>query len=117
MDLVLARGIRNTVVARNISPDINRQTLTIEVVDAAGRRNQFGRVVRVRPENVPGVTLTRVVDGGSAMLAQTPYPLMIPTPYPGPHRVDVRFAGANVSFTMQPGGRVRVYANGRTEPY
>jgi len=117
MDLVLARGIRNTVVARNISPDINRQTLTIEVVDAAGRRNQFGRVVRVRPDHVPGVTLTRVVDGGSAMLAQTPYPLMIPTPYAGPHRVDVRFAGASVSFTMQPGGRVRVYANGRTEPY
>ncbi len=117
MDLVLSRGIRNTVVARNISPDINRQALTIEVVDAAGRRNQFGRVVRVRPDRVPGVTLSRVVDGGSAMLAQTPYPLTIPTPYPGPHRVDVRFAGANVSFTMQPGDRVRVYANGRIEPY
>jgi len=116
-DLVLSRGIRTTTVARNISPDVNRQTLTIEVVDAAGRRNQFGRVVRVRPEHFPGVTLTRVVDGGSAMLAQGPYPLTIPTPYPGPHRVDVRFAGANVSFMMQPGSKVRVYASGRTETF
>ncbi len=117
IDLVLSRGIRSMIVARNISPDINRQTLTIEVVDAAGRRNQFGRVVRIRPDHVPGVTLTRVVDGGSAMLAQGPYPLTIPTPYPGPHRVDVRFAGANVSFTMQPGTRVRVYANGHIETF
>lgn len=116
-DLVLSRGIRSTVVARNISPEINHQTLTIEVVDAAGRRNQFGRVVRVRPDHAPGVTLTRVVDGGSAMLAQGPYPLTIPTPYPGPHRVDVRFAGANVSFVMQPGAKVRVYASGRIETF
>lgn len=114
---MLSHGVRSTAVARNISPEINRQTLTIEVVDAAGRRNQFGRVVRVRPEHVPGVTLTRVVDGGSAMLAQGPYPLTIPTPYPGPHRIDVRFAGANVSFVMQPGAKVRVYASGRIEPF
>ena len=117
IDLVLTRDIRPTIVARNISPEINRATLTIEVVDAAGRRNQFGRVVRVRPDHVPGVTLSRVVDGGSAMLAQTPYPLTIPTPYGGTHRVDVRFAGANVSFAMEPGARVRVYANGRIEPF
>jgi hypothetical protein len=88
-----------------------------EVVDAVGRRNQFGHVVRVRPEHVPGVTLTRVVDAGSGLLAQNPYPLTIPTPYPGPHRVDVRFAGANASFTMQPGTRVRVYASGSVETF
>ena len=75
--------IRPTVVARNISPGINTKTLVIEVVDAAGRRNQFGRVVRIRPDSAPGVTMTRVVDGGSGMLAQTPYPLTIPTPYRG----------------------------------
>ena len=74
-------------------------------------------MVRVRPDHVPGVTITRVVDGGSAMLAQTPYTLTIPTPFAGTHRIDVRFAGANVSFAMQPGTRVRVYASGWIEPY
>ena len=112
IDLVLSRGIRPTVVARNISPSINRQTLIIEVVDALGRRNQFGRVVHVRPGNAPSVTMTRVVDSGSGILAQTPYPLTVPTPYAGTHRVDVRFAGATFTFSMRPGERVRVFANG-----
>ncbi len=114
IDLVLASQWWPTVVARNISPGINRQTLVIEVVDATGRRNQFGRVVRIRPDNAPGVTMTRVVDGGSGMLAQTPYPLTVPTPYAGTHRVDVRFTGATFTFTMRPGERVRVFANGHT---
>ena len=117
MDLVLTRGVRPTVVARNISPGINRTTLVIEVVDAAGRRNQFGRVLRIRPGSAPGVTMTRVVDGGSGMLAQTPYPVTVPTPWPGTHQVDVRFAGGTVSFSMQPGERIRVYADGRTEAF
>jgi hypothetical protein len=111
---VLASPGWSTVVARNISPGINRQTLIIEVVDAAGRRNQFGRVVRIRPDNAPGVTMTRVVDGGSGMLAQTPYPLTVPTPYGGTHHVDVRFTGATYTFSMRPGDRVRVFANGHT---
>jgi hypothetical protein len=117
IDLVLTRGQRSTVVARNISPGINRTTLTIEVVDAAGRRNQAGRVVHVRPDSAPGVTMTRVVDGGSGILSQTPYALTVPTPYPGLHRVDVRFAGSTVTFAMKPGARVRVYASGKVEPY
>ena len=117
IDLVLSRGIRPTVVARNISSGINRQTLIIEVVDAAGRRNQFGRVVHVRSGSVQSVTMTRVVDGGSGILAQTPYEITIPTPYAGVHRIDVRFAGAIVSFSMRPGERMRVFANGRIESF
>jgi hypothetical protein len=116
-DLVMSRGPGCTAVARNISPSINRQTLTGEVVDGAGRRNQFGRVVRVRPDAAPGVTLTRAVDGGSGMLAQTPYPLVVPTPWAGTHRVEVRFAAGTVAFAMNPGERVRVYADGMTLRY
>jgi len=56
--------------------------------------------------------MTRIVDGGSGMLAQTPYPLTVPTPYVGTHHVDVRFAGATFTFSMRPGERVRVFANG-----
>ena len=117
IDLVLTRGIRPAVVARNISPAINRRTLTIEVVDAAGRHNQAGRVVRIRPNSAGAVTMTRVVDGGSAILSQTPYALTVPTPCPGTHRVDVRFAGSTVTFAMQPGQRARVYSSGRVETY
>jgi hypothetical protein len=92
IDVVLSRGVRPTVVARNISPDINRSALVIEVVDASGRRNQFGRVVHVRTTNAPGVTMTRVVDSGSGILSQTPYPLTDPDSLPGhtPGRRTVR---------------------------
>jgi hypothetical protein len=105
------------VVARNISSGINRNALVIQIVDAAGSRNQFGRVARIRPGSSPRVTMTRIVDGGSGILAQTPYTLTVPTPWPGPHQVDVRFAGGTVSFSMQPGERIRVYADGRTEAF
>lgn len=116
IDLVFSRDIRSTVLARNISPGVNRRTLTVEIVDAAGRRNQFGRVARIRPQGA-GATMTRVVDGGSGLLAQAPYALTVPTPYAGTHRVDVRFAAGTVTFSMQPGERVRVYADGRSEPF
>ena len=116
LDLVLAPGGAQ-MVARNVSPLANRQALTIEIVDAIGRRNQFGRVARIRPDSMPGVTMTRVVDGGSGFLSQTPYTLTVPTPYAGTHRIDVRFAASTVSFAMQPGERIRVYADGRTESF
>jgi hypothetical protein len=117
IDLVLASPPWPSLIARNITQGINRQTLTIEVVDAAGRRNQFGRVVHIRPDSTSGTTMTRVVDGGSGLLSQTPYPITVPTPYTGPHHVDVRFAGRTVTFSMQPGARIRVFANGTTQPF
>ena len=61
--------------------------------------------------------MTRVVDGGSGMLAQSPYLVTVPTPYRGAHLIDIRFAGSVVSFSMQPGERVRVYADGRTQGF
>jgi hypothetical protein len=60
--------------------------------------------------------MTRVVDGGSGLLAQTPYPITIPTPYRGTHRVDVQF-GWGRDLWMQPGQRKRVFADGRTEAF
>jgi hypothetical protein len=105
VDLVLTRGIRPTIVARNISPGINKKTLTIEVVDADGRSNQAGRVVRVRPDRAPGVTMTRIVDGGSAILSQTPYALASPRPIRHPSRAVVSRADLTA---MEPGARMRV---------
>ena len=116
LDLVFAPG-GTQIVARNISPLSNPQALTIEIVDAAGRSNQFGRVARIQPDTAADVTMTRVVDGGSGFLSQTPYALTVPTPYPGTHHVEVRFAATTVMFTMQPEQRIRVYADGRTETF
>ncbi len=89
----------------------------VDIVDAAGRHNQFGRVARIRPDGAAGITLTRVVDGGSGLLAQTPYALTVATPYGSTHHVAVRFATSTVTFDMKPGQRVRVYVDGRTELY
>jgi len=86
--------------------------LSIEVLGPQGQRNQFGRVVKVSPLAQPGVTFTRVVDGGSGWLSQTQYPLLIGTPYPGRHQVQVFYAGKTVTFTMLPGHTAHVSADG-----
>ena len=114
---LLVSGYAPQKVLKNISPHANAAGLTIEVVDAAGRRNQFGRIVRATPAIAPTTTLTRIVDGGSTELAQGPYPVYMPTPYPGIHHVRVRFATGNVTFDMLPNQRVRVYADGHTENF
>jgi hypothetical protein len=95
-----------------------RKTLTIDVRGAGGRRNQHGRTVRVFPRSAPGVVLTRVVDGGSGYMSQTPYTLQIATPFRRPHRVKVSLAPAgdgtprSVSFQMRPGRHAEVHADG-----
>jgi len=117
LDLMLSASPRPPLVARNISPDVNRATIVVEVVDAAGRRNQFGRVVRVTPSAASGTTMTRVVDGGSGMLAQGAYPLTVHTPWGGNHRVEVRYATGLVAFDAAPGARVRVFPDGHVEAF
>jgi hypothetical protein len=117
LDLYLTDGFGIRIQARNITPNATRQTIVIDVVDAAGRHNQFGRVVRLRPDIAPGVTFTRVVDGGSGLLSQTPYPITLPTPYRGTHHVSVRFASGTVAFDAKPGQRIRVFENGQTQLY
>jgi hypothetical protein len=117
LDLMLSASPRPPLVARNISPDVNRATIVVEVVDDAGRRNQFGRVVRVTPSAASGTTMTRVVDGGSGMLAQGAYPLTVHTPWAGNHRVEVRYATGVVAFDAAPGARLRVFPDGHVEAF
>jgi len=89
--------------------------LRIEVLGSQGQQNQHGRVVGVSPVSRPNVIMTRVVDGGSGYLSQGQYPLLVGTPYAGPHRVAVRFADRLFTFDMQPGQTARVFADGRVE--
>jgi hypothetical protein len=103
--------------ARNTTPHAGLSHLTLDVVDAAGVHNQYGRVVRVTPRAAPGVTYTRIVDGGSGFLSVGQYPLLIGTPYTGLFDVRVRFAGGVRTFTVSAGQRVRLFADGRQQVY
>jgi hypothetical protein len=101
----------------NSTPHTGLTHLTLDIVDAQGVRNQYGRVVRVTPRAAPGVTYTRVVDGGSGFLSVGPYPLLIGTPYTGAFDVTVRFADGVRTFVVNAGQRVRLFADGRQQLY
>jgi hypothetical protein len=115
--LDIARRTNRLEYALNTTRHDGLGRLTIEVVGNAGEHNQYGRVVRVTPLQVPGVTYTRVVDGGSGYLAQGQYPLLIGTPYTGRFRVQVRFDHGTVTTELNAGARVRIFRDGRVVPY
>ena len=79
--------------------------LRVRVLGANGARNQQGRIVRVRPLAGPDVTLVRVVESGSGLLAQNGYDVLVPAPWPGPYEVSVRFADGWVVDDGEPGRR------------
>jgi hypothetical protein len=100
----------------------------IELLGPNGEHNQQGRVVRMSPQSRPDVIFTRVVDSGSGYHAQNQYPLLIASPYNEKHVVALSLPQsfnsnklANISFTISPGQRARVFApsvanpNGRVE--
>lgn len=88
------------------------RTIRVTVLGAAGERNQYGRVVRVTPQALPGFVMTQVVDGGSGYMANTPYVLQFAAPYFGAYDIDVGFANYDVAVTAVAGQNVVVYANG-----
>jgi hypothetical protein len=104
-------------IVRNTTPHGGLTRLTLDLVDAQGAHNQYGRVAQVRPRAAPGVVYTRVVDGGSGFLSQNQYPLLVHTPYTGDFDVTVRFAGGPRTFVVAAGQRVRLFADGRQQPY
>jgi hypothetical protein len=104
-------------IVRNTTSHTGLSRITLDVVDAAGARTQYGRVAQVRPRQAPGVVYTRVVDGGSGFLAQGQYELLIGTPYTGQFDVTVRFATGLRTFVVSGGQRVRLFADGRQQVY
>jgi hypothetical protein len=107
---------------------LSNPVFVIEVLGPGGEQNQQGRVVRVSPQSRPDVIFTRVVDGGSGYLSQNQYPLLIGSQYAEQHVVKVSLPQnfnsnklANISFTITPGQKARVFApslknpNGRVE--
>ena len=107
------RGVGGLQYARNTTSQAGLRRLVVEVVGDHGEHNQYGRVVRIVPAAAPGVTYTRVVDGGSSFLSQNQYALLVGTPYAGAFTVSVRFDTGTVTFTMDAGEKRRVSRNGQ----
>ncbi len=107
------RGVGGLQYARNTTSHAGLGRLVVEVVGDHGERNQHGRVVRIVPAAAPGITYTRIVDGGSGFLSQNQYALLVGTPYAGTFTVSVRFDHRTVTFTMNAGEKRRVSRNGQ----
>jgi len=87
--------------------------IRIRVLGAGGERNQQGRVVRVTPQDQPNRIMTRVVESGSGLHAQSQYDLLVGAPWFGEYDVSVRFAGGVVNATAEPGDSLTIFADGR----
>ncbi len=105
-----------------------RSSFTVEVLGANGEHNQYGRVIQVFPPGTSRI-FTRVVDGGSGYLTQNQYPILVGTPFAGPHTVKVYYAPltacvyggppckpAVLQFSMLPGQRATTYAPSANNP-
>lgn len=101
---------------------------SVEVLGPNGEHNQYGRAIQVFP---PGTTriFTRAVDSGSGYLTQNQYPILVGTPFTGPHTVKVYYAPlkpclyggppcqpAIVSFAILPGQHATTYAPSAANP-
>jgi hypothetical protein len=101
--------LRNVSVLNRDGADISRNRITVEVLDANGRQNQYGRrIFVISPGPIAGNVspiLSRVV-GSLGYLGQNQYIELIGTPYGGPHRVSVTFPAINADGTVGAGTRV-----------
>ena len=102
-------------------------SFTVEVLGPNGEHNQYGRVIQVFPPGTSQIN-TRVVDGGSGYLSQNQYPILVGTPFAGPH-VKLYYAPiakcaygdppckpAMVSFSITAGQHASVYAPSVANP-
>jgi hypothetical protein len=99
-----------------------QSSFEVTVLGPNGEPNQFGRVIQVFPPGSSQV-MTRVVDGGSGYLTQNQYPILVGTPFLGPHTVTVYYAplercayggppcsAIKLSFSIFPGQSAKTYA-------
>jgi hypothetical protein len=101
--------LRNVSILNRNGANISRNRITVEVLDANGRQNQYGRRISVIPPGPVGGNaspiLSRVV-GSLGYLAQNQYVELIGTPYGGPHAVSVTFPVIDTHGTVGVGTRV-----------
>ena len=89
----------------NLTP-LPTAPMRVRVRGAGGLANQHGRIVRLFPEAEPSFVMTRIVDSGSGYMAQSDDDLLFASPYPGIHRLELRFATGVVTARLAPGDEV-----------
>jgi hypothetical protein len=112
----------------NVTQTSGTGAFSLEVLGPNGEHNQYGHVVQVFPPGTSRI-FTRVVDSGSGYLTQNQYPILIGTPFAGPHTVKVYYAPLTpcvyggppcqptiLTFTIQPGQHATTYAPSTANP-
>ncbi len=87
--------------------------ITIRVLGAGGERNQQGHIVKLVPRSYPNRIITRVIESGSGLQAQNQYDLLVGAPWLGTYDISVRFRNGTVTGTVEPGGAVTIFEDGR----
>lgn len=103
---------RLTRIRSYVNRSADTGAIRLRIVDAAGRKNQQGRLVRLTPRTAANTTLVRVVESGSGYMAQNGYDLLVAAPWPGEYDVEVRYAGGWVRTTARPGDVLTIRADG-----
>jgi hypothetical protein len=114
IDFISRWGPGGTYRLARASSSLSRR-IQLRIVGADGTRNQQGRIVRVVPEDAPTRIMTRTVDSGSGLQAQNMYDLLVGTPWPGDYTVTVRFAGGDVTTTLESGDAKIISEDGTIE--
>ncbi len=89
--------------------------IRLRILGDDGERNQQGRIVRVVPKEAPARIMTRVVESGSGLQSQSMYDLVFAAPWSGEYDVTVRFAGGDVTTTVESGDQLAIHADGTVE--
>jgi hypothetical protein len=114
IDFISRWGPGGTYRLARASSSLSRR-IQLRILGADGTRNQQGRIVRVVPEDAPARIMTRTVDSGSGLQAQNMYDLLVGTPWPGDYTVTVRFAGGDVTTTLESGDAKIISEDGTIE--
>lgn len=111
-DVVTRSNLGNDHFQSLVNNGSSTETLTIRVLGANGERNQQGRPIRVRPVSGSNQTILRIVESGSAYMAQNGYDQLIGIPWAGTVEVSVLFGTGWVTTTTPVGGALTFYADG-----
>ena len=122
IDIIYPEAVQRAYYINQTQTGAGAGSFSVEVLGPNGEHNQYGRVIQVFPPGTPRI-FTRVVDSGSGYLTQNQYPILVGTPFAGPHMVKVYYAPLTpclyggppcqpviLTFTIQPGQHAQTYA-------
>ena len=113
IDVILRSG--NLHYLKNTASDSS--TIKVSMYGESGVQNQHGRTIRATPQNDPGFTMTRIVDGGSGYLSNSEYPVTFPTPKGDWYWIGAQFDTGIVGGWANAGSIVKIYRDGQFITY